>query len=272
VVGMTKDNQKLDRSVIVTGASRGLGRAMAIGLLRAGARVALVCTGPSAPLEATLRMAREIAPESHWICSYGDLRDPADCGRVASEAHAAFGAVDALVNNAAVPNNGEGAPFWEIKTEDWLRVAHTNCDTVFFMSRSVAPSMIARGQGKIINISTSDRTMARPRFSPYGPSKAFVETCTRMWSKELDGTGVTMNVLAPGGVVDTAADVTGQASVGKTFLSPSVMAPPLLWLVGEGSDGVTGQRFIANLWDETLEITARVAKARQSGIDAPRIM
>ena len=269
---MTEFPSVARRSVIVTGASRGLGRAMAIGLLRAGARVTLACTGPSAPLDKTLELAAAAAPRAQYLCAFGDLREPDDCDRVTAQARDAFGTIDALVNNAAVPNSGDGPPFWDLGTDYWTKVTRTNCDTVFFMSRSVAPAMIAAGFGKIVNISTSDRSMVRPRFSPYGPSKAFVEACTRAWAGELAGSGVTMNVLCPGGVVDTAADVTGVAATGKKFLPPSIMVPPLLFLLSDESNSVTGQRFLANLWDEKLPLDARIAAARQDGAELPRIM
>src|SRR3954470_21435338 len=97
-----------ERRVIVTGASRGLGRAMAIGLLKAGARVTLACTGPSAPLDKTLELAAAAAPRAQRICAFGDLRKSEDCARVAAETREAFGTIDALVNNAAVPNSGDG--------------------------------------------------------------------------------------------------------------------------------------------------------------------
>jgi NAD(P)-dependent dehydrogenase (short-subunit alcohol dehydrogenase family) len=245
---------------------------MVLGLLRAGAQVVLACTGKSKPLDVTLELAVGVAPRERAFTVFGDLRDADACARMAAEARAAFGAIDVLVNNAAVPMNGAGPPFWKIAPEDWSRVSHTNCDSVFFMSRSVAPSMIERGSGKIINVSTSDRTMVRPGFSPYGPSKAFVEACTRLWAGELSGTGVSMNVLSPGGVVDTAADVTGVAATGKSFLAADVMVPPLLWLCSSLSDGISGQRFLANLWNPDLPLSERIETARQSGAEVPRIM
>lgn len=168
---MSAFSSVVNRSVIVTGASRGLGPAMALGLLAAGANVTFACTGPSVPLEETLRRAEAVAPRARWAFAFGDLRDPADCEGVTTTATAAFGQVDVLVNNAAIPNNGEGEPFWNIRAEDWLRIAHTNCDSVFFMSRSVTPGMLERRFGKIINISTSDRTMIRSRFAPYAPAR-----------------------------------------------------------------------------------------------------
>lgn len=244
---------------------------MTIALLRAGARVALVSRGPSAPLDETLRRAALVAPPTQWVCAHGDLRDPGDCERVASEATRALGPVDVLVNNAAIPNVGEGEPFWRISTQDWVTTTRTNCDSVFFMSRAVAPGMIARGFGKIVNVSTSDRSMARPRFSPYGPSKAFVETCTRMWAKELEGTGVTMNVLIPGGAVDTQADLTGKPGAGK-YQPAEVIAPALLWLASDASNGRNGEKYVANLWDENLAPDASAEAARQAGVETPRIL
>jgi NAD(P)-dependent dehydrogenase (short-subunit alcohol dehydrogenase family) len=261
-----------DRVVLVTGASRGLGRAMALGLLAAGARVLLASTGPSKALEATLTEASALAPPSRYATAFGDLREPEACEGVAAQAVSTFGRLDALINNAAVPNQGEGPRFWDISPDDWRRIARTNCDTVFFMSRCVAPIMMRQGGGKIVNVSTSGRTMARARYTPYGPSKAFIEACTRAWAGELEGSGVTMNVLLPGGVVDTAADVTGVAAQGRSFLQASVMAAPILWLVSGASDGVTGRRFVAARWDETLPLAQRIEAACEDGAPEPRIL
>jgi 3-oxoacyl-[acyl-carrier protein] reductase len=245
---------------------------MALGALEAGARVIFASSGPSAPLDATIERAKAIGPQERWLSVYGDLRNPDDCERVARDAAGKFGAIDALVNNAAIPNNGDGEPFWKIATEDWARVVRTNVDTVFFMARAVAPAMIARGSGRIINVSTSARTMVRPRFSPYGPTKAFMDAATRLWAGELEGTGVSMNVLAPGGVVDTASDVTGVAGAGKSYLPADVMVAPLLWLLSKDAAGINGQRFVASQWDETLPLEQRIERARESRGANPQIM
>jgi NAD(P)-dependent dehydrogenase (short-subunit alcohol dehydrogenase family) len=260
------------RAVVVTGASRGLGRAMAVGLAQAGARVAVVASRPSPQLDETMAQLASVGGAPPAIQTIGDLQDPAACERIAAEVLAAFGAIDVLVNNAGVPNVGPGAPFWRVDVDEWRRMAHTNMDGVFFMARSVAPSMIAQGHGKIINVSTSDRTMVRKHLSPYGPSKAFVEACSRIWAQDLADTGVTVNVLLPGGVVDTAADVTGVATPGRSFLPASVMVPPLLWLASDQSNGHNGERFIASLWDDSLPLAQRIEAARQAGVDLPRIM
>ena len=245
---------------------------MVLGLVRAGARVAIVARGESPQLDETLAQAEALGARSQVVSALGDLRNPSSCERIAADALAAFGRIDVLVNNAGVPNVGPGAPFWQVSADQWQRISHTNTDGVFFITRAVAPLMIAQKFGKIVNVSTSDRTMVRRNFSPYGPSKAFVEACSRVWAQDLSDTGVTLNVLLPGGVVDTAADVTGIATQGRTFLPASVMVPPLLWLASDASNAHTGERFVASRWDESLPLAARIKAARESGADAPRIM
>ena len=259
------------RCVVITGGSRGLGRAMSLALMRAGARTAIVATGDSAPLCETLAQAQAAFGHTPFV-ALGDLRDPDDCKRMAVELVAGLGRVDALVNNAGVPNVGPGAPFWKIEADYWLRMSHSNMDGVFFLTKELVPAMIERGFGRIVNVSTGDRTMVRKNLAPYGPSKAFVEAASRIFAQDLDGTGVTVNVLLPGGAVDTIADVTGEATQGKTFLSADVMNDPLLWLVSDLSEGHSGQRFVGSLWNEDLPLPDRIAAARQDGADAPAIM
>jgi len=245
---------------------------MVLGLAQAGARVAIVARGSSAPLDLTLAQLDSLDAQSQVITALGDLRDPSACERIAADVSAAFGKVEVLVNNAAVPNVGPGAPFWRADVDEWRRISQTNTDAIFLMTRAVTPMMIAQGFGKIINVSTNHRTMVRTHASPYGPSKAFVEACSRIWAQELAGTGVTLNVLLPGGAVDTSADVTGVATPGRDFLPASVMVPPLLWLVSDESNSHSGERFVASLWDESLPLEARIERARQCGADEPRIM
>lgn len=259
------------RCVVVTGGSRGLGRAMTLALMRAGAGTAVVATADSAPLRETLAQAQAAFGQAPFV-TLGDLRRPDDCARMARELVGGLGRVDALVNNAGVPNVGPGAPFWKIDADYWLRMAHSNMDGVFFLTKELVPAMIERGFGRIVNLSTGDRTMVRKHLAPYGPTKAFVEAASRIFAQDLEGTGVTVNVLLPGGAVDTIADVTGQATQGKAFLSPDVMNDALLWLLSDLASDHTGERFVGNLWDEALPLQQRILRARQCGADAPAIM
>jgi len=260
------------RAVVVTGGSRGLGRAMVLGLLQAGARVAIVARGDSKPLAETLRQVDALGARPRVISALGDLANPFACEKIASEVLAAFGRIDVLINNAGVPNVGPGAPFWQIDIDYWQRMSRTNTDGVFFITRAIAPVMIAQKFGKIVNVSTGAGTMVRKHFSPYGPSKAFLEAASRIWAQDLSSTGVTVNVLLPGGAVDTAADVTGVATAGRTFQPASVMVPPILWLASDESNAHNGERFVASRWNESLPLAERIAAARDSGADAPMIM
>ena len=120
---------------------------------------------------------------------------------------------------------------------------------------------------KIINVSTSDQTMVRRGFSPYGPSKAFVEAASRAWAQELAGTGIDVNVLLPGGAADTDLLPPSPDKKGAdgNLLPATIMDEAIVWLVSEAADGHTGERYIGRYWDGP-------DAARDEHIDKPRIM
>lgn len=261
-----------DRIVVVTGGSRGLGRAMALTLAQAGARVAVIATGDSRPLQDMSAQMAAFKPAHEITFIFGDLRVPEDCERMARELKQRLRRVDVLVNNAGIPNIGAGSLFWEVTPENWFRTVETNVNGIFLLTRELAPGMVAQGFGRIVNVSTSASTMVRRMMSPYGPSKAFVEAATRIMAQDLEGTGVTANVLLPGGAVDTQVDLTGVKTVGRTFLSSNVMGPPLLWLASDLSSSHNGQRFIASMWDESEALAVRIQKSRDPSVLVPQIM
>ncbi len=244
---------------------------MAVSLASAGARVAVVASRQSPQLDETMLRLRA-AGAGRVMAVTADLRRPQDCERIVGEVTDAFGRVDVLVNNAAISMAGPGEPVWRADIEEWRRMVATNVDSPFFMLRAVAPAMVARRFGKIINVSTGLGTMVRKLYAPYGPSKAFLEAASRIWAQELAGTGVTVNVLLPGGAVDTAADVTGHPTPGRTFQPATVMNAPILWLASDLSNGHTGERFVASRWDEGKPLDERIAAARQDGAGEPQIM
>lgn len=252
-----------DRRIVITGGSRGLGRAMLLALMRAGAHTAFVATRQSSHLRETLTLAAEIEDAPAPLVILGDLTQPDDCEHMAHDIFARLGGVDGIVNNAGVPNVGPGAPFWEVSASEWRRMSHTNTDGIFFLTKALVPHMIARGSGRIVNISTSDRTLVRKRLAPYGPTKAFVEAASLIFAQDLEGSGVTVNVLVPGGAVDTQSDVSGVATRGKAFLPAEIMNEPLLWLLSDDANGHSGERFVATLWDKNLPIAERIRAARQ---------
>ena len=146
------------------------------------------------------------------------------------------------------------------------------------MARAITPHLVKQGHGKIINISTSLQTMVRTGYAPYGPSKAALEAMTRVWAQDLNNTGVTVNVLLPGGATDTALlpDMANKRGADGQLLSPSLMRSPILWLCADDSNGHTAERFIAKAWQIEAESNsdpkAAAISARDSTGEAPRLL
>jgi 3-oxoacyl-[acyl-carrier protein] reductase len=239
---------------------------MALGLARAGVRVIATAARERGEIEVVARESENIVP------LVADVSREEDCVRAVAEATSRFGRLDVLVNNAGrgmkyVSEHFMTEPtrFWDVDPATWRMVIDTNVNGPFLMARAAAPVMRAARWGRIVNVSVSSQTMQRSGFSPYGPSKAALESETIIWAEDLAGSGVTVNALLPGG-----ATLTGMipddypAELRAKLLPPEVMVPPLLWLVSERSDGVTGMRFNAAQWRADLPENEAVAMARDN--------
>jgi 3-oxoacyl-[acyl-carrier protein] reductase len=264
------------RVAIVTGAARGLGKTMAAGLVRAGAAV-LLTDVDAAALADTVAEIKSSAAGGKVSGVAGDITVAADCTRVIDAAVAEFGALHVLVNNAGKgPVHVERSPktvslkFWEADPDVWQQVIVTNVNGTFLMARQAVPHLIRSGSGRIVNVTTSLPTMQRPANSPYGVSKVAIEAETLIWAQDLEGTGVTVNSLIPGGAADT--DFVHQEArqrlrqEGRALLPPVVMVAPIIWLASRLSDGVTGARFVGKLWDERLPPDEAAARAREAPV------
>jgi NAD(P)-dependent dehydrogenase (short-subunit alcohol dehydrogenase family) len=275
---------RLDGTVaIVTGAARGLGRAMATGLVRAGADVVFADIDAAALVDATAAAGQPNGGRALGIRC--DITSRTGCEQLVGETLNRFGALHVLVNNAAKGQvhlerspNTRSLKFWESDPDIWQDVIVTNINGTFLMARAAVPAMLhasrpGGGFGRIINITTSLPTMQRRNNSPYGVTKAAIEAETLIWSQELKDTGVTVNSLIPGGAADTdfvhESSRKDLAAMGRTLLPPSVMVPPVLWLASRASDGVTGARFVGKLWDDTLPPDDAAAKAREPSVLLP---
>ncbi len=253
------------RVAIVTGSGRGLGRAMVLGLARTGARVVAIASREIHEIES---VARE-AGEDRVLALAADVTRPEDCQRVVDATCRRFGGLHLLVNNAGrgmkyISERFLDHPtrFWEADPETWRMIIDTNVNGPFFMARAALPVFLAQGWGRIINISMNHATMSRRGFSPYGPSKAALESETLIWAKDLEGTGVTVNALLPGGATATGMiPENASPEVKSRLLSPEIIVAPLLWLVSEDSDGVTGRRVDASRWQPGLATGANIANA-----------
>ena len=263
------------RAVLVTGGARGLGRSVALALAGAGARVCVTGSRPSAEL-AEMSEALRAAGAADALALVADVTDAAACQRAAQSTEAAFGRIDVLVNNAgrgmrlvSERFTTEPTRFWETPPEAWARIVETNATGPFLMARAVVPGMVARGFGKVINVSTSAQTMVRRGYAPYGPSKAFLEAASRVWAQDLEGTGVEVTVLLPGGATDTDLLPGGPNRRGAdgNLLPVTVMDEAALWLASDLSTGANGARIIGRLWDP-----ADPSAARDDGGAPPRLL
>jgi 3-oxoacyl-[acyl-carrier protein] reductase len=241
------------RVAIVTGAGRGLGRAMALGMAQAGIRVVATAARERAEIDA---VAAE-AGEGMVLPVLADVTREADAHRVVAAALETFGRLDILVNNAGrgmkyVSETFMTRPtrFWEVEPDTWRMVIDTNVNGPFLMARAAVPHMVRAGWGRIVNISVSHSTMRRPGFSPYGPSKAALESETIIWAEDLRGTGVTVNALLPGGATRTGMLPDALPPDARAaLLDPAIVVPPLLWLVSDAANAISGRRVTANQWD-----------------------
>jgi NAD(P)-dependent dehydrogenase (short-subunit alcohol dehydrogenase family) len=242
---------------IVTGAGRGLGQVMTLGLLEAGARVAAVEIDAPA-LEETESGADQRGAGERIQGVVADITRDDSAPKIVRATMEHFGRLDILINNAGINTSllrAEGQPvgkFWEVTPAEFRRVIDVNVVAVFLMTRAALPVMLKQSWGRIINVTTSLDTMYRAKMQPYGGSKAASEAHLLAMAQELEGTGVSANVLVPGGAADTRMVSRVQTPDRAKLIPPEVMVAPLIWLCSNASDGVNGQRFIGMRWDKNL--------------------
>ena len=244
-----------NRFAIVTGGGRGLGRTMALGLLEHGVSV-LAVDRDQAPLDEITQIAS--SAKGKLVTLAQDLTAANADRHVEQAAMDAFGKIDILINNAGMGQSviwpehwRTPLRFWNIELDQWKQFFELNTHALFMMSRRVVPHMVGARWGRIINVTTSLGSMLRAGFAPYGASKAAAESLSRIMSEELAGTGVTVNVLTPGGLTNTAANPGAPFDRSK-MIQPEVMLPPLKWLISDEAGNVTGRRFVATRWDPSL--------------------
>jgi 3-oxoacyl-[acyl-carrier protein] reductase len=251
-----------DTIAIVTGGLRGLGRAMTLGLMERGHRVAAI-GHIATDIDEMLALAGLNA--ERLLPLVADLRQPAECDRVFASTQERFGGDPGiLVNNAGLTftyidptrfRREQPQRFWECGDDIIQAVMDTNYVAADQMARRAVPLMLRAGWGRVVNVTTKLDTMNRAGSSPYGPSKAALEMATEIWAKELAGTGVTVNIVNPGAGANTpgmAVEMRARsaASAVPLLVEPDDMVAPLLFVVSRSADGVNGFRFDANNWHQ----------------------
>jgi NAD(P)-dependent dehydrogenase (short-subunit alcohol dehydrogenase family) len=233
------------RVALVTGASRGIGRAIALALGDAGADVAC-CARSRDPVEETAEDIRSRGSRAGGFAM--DVTRAPDIDRTMREVEAALGPVDILVNNAGITLEKKSV---EVTDAEWERVLATNLTSMFRLARSVAPAMIARGSGKIINVGSMYGALGVPRYAAYCASKAAVEALTRSLGAEWARHGIQVNCLAPGYMnTDIPREAMADEKRRTLFLSkvparrigePGEAGPLAVYLASAASNFMTGQ-------------------------------
>ena len=257
----------LDRVVALTGAAGGLGRAMAAGLVGAGYAVVLI-DRDGAVLEQLASELRARHRQARVASLAGDLADVDAIGSLAQAAKGAFGRVDALVNNAGLGLDRirrdfmqRPIAFWEVEPALIEQFFAVNGLAPFLLAHAVVGDMMAQSFGRIVNVTTSLDSMIRKGFAPYGGSKASLEAHSAIMAADLEGTGVTVNVLVPGGPADTAMIPAETGFARARLIPPSAMVTPLLFLLSDAAAEVTGHRVLAARWQEKPGGRAALADA-----------
>lgn len=263
------------RVIIMTGGDRGLGRSMALAQARCGAKLVIA----SVDQAGCQRVAAEIdgiAGSGHGLAVATDITQLEQCRRLVAQTLETFGRCDVLFNNArrlmrgpGLPPAGNSLPFYETDPEIYGQTITVNVIGTFFMARAATEHFRASGSGKIINISTSRRNFSGPRNSPYGVTKAAVESQSLIWARDLDGSAVTVNSLLPGGAADT--DPTRPQKEGQVLLPVDIMDPLAVWLASEQSDGANGCRFVGKLWNPDLPPSEAAHGAREEPVFAEQV-
>ena len=253
------------RTVLITGAALGIGRSLAIALAKARAALVLVDIAADA-LASTASSIEKFG--GRVLVKATDVTDADSVAALREESRHAFGGVDVLVNNAAIgphvvsPRYLIDKPkFWTISDDIWLGMLRVNVFGPQLMTRHFVVDMLKRGWGRIVNITTSLDTMYRSGTGGYGPCKAALEAATRIMAQDLADTGVTANVLVPGGPVNTRMVPEESGFSKDELIQPGQMNDPLLWLCSDESNGINGIRIVARKWRVDQPLERRLAEA-----------
>ena len=241
---MENSSELLHKVCLVTGSSRGLGRALALAFARQGASV-VINSRPASAMELadTERQLKVLGAPVLSVTA--DVSKRSDVERLAGEALARFGRVDVLVNNASALGPTPMPYLIDYPIDDFEAVLRTNLSGPFMLTRALVGQMLGRGSGSIINISSDAGVVGYPTWGAYGVSKAAIDHLSRTWAAELEGTGVRVNSVDPGDMdtaMKRASEPSGDAS---QWAKPETVTPVFLYLASDASAAVSGQRLSA---------------------------
>lgn len=237
-------NETLTRCALVTGGSRGIGRAVCLELARAGFAIAVNYAGNQQAAQETAEACRALGVKAEIFAA--DVSRPEECARLFEEVLAAFGRVDVLVNNAGVTRDNL---ILRLSEEDFDKVLDTNLKGAFFCCKAAARPMMKQRFGRIINLTSVVGLRGNPGQTNYSASKAGLIGLTKSLAKELASRGITANAVAPG-FIDTdmtrampeaaKAAMNGTIPLGRPG-QPEEVARAVAFFASEESGYITGQ-------------------------------
>src|SRR5437588_12580965 len=234
------------KGVLITGASQGLGAALAESVARAGARIALVARGSEA-LEKTAARIRAAGGEAHALPA--DVADKRAVHGIAGAAAALVGPIEVLVHNASTLGPVPLRLLLDTECEDLEAVLQTNLVGPFRLTKIVAGAMALRGAGVIAHISSDAAVEPYPRWGAYGVSKAAQDHLSRILAAELDGTGVRVLAVDPG-EMDTVMHADAVPDADRAALQrPAGVAARIVAMIEDDARAASGARLVASSWE-----------------------
>ncbi len=233
-----------EKTALVTGASRGIGRAAALELAKAGAKVAVNFAGNRTAAEEVVSMIEAAGGQAMLV--QADVGNAADVDAMVKAVVERFGRIDILVNNAGITRDNL---IMRMKEEDWDAVIHTNLKGIFNCTKAVSKLMMKQRYGRIINMASVVGVMGNAGQANYAAAKAGVIGFTKSMAKELASRNITVNAVAPGYIsTDMTANLTEQVRLDmqsqiplQRLGNPEDVAAAVLFLVSPGADYITGQ-------------------------------
>ena len=245
---------KLDgKDILITGASQGLGREMALRFAREGARALSLVARHADKLNAVRDEVLKIAPKVDIVTIEADVSKSRDIERIVATTLAQFkGALDVLVNNASTIGPSPMPNLLDYPVEDFREVLDTNLIGPFLLIKNALPAMIERG-GSIINVTSDAGQVGYPGWGAYGISKFGLEGMSQTWASELEDTNVRVNWVDPGNM-NTAMHRAAEPEEDPTeWANPADVTDVFVFLASDESKGITGKRFQAQeQWKATL--------------------
>lgn len=231
-----------DKIALITGASRGLGRALALAFAREGANLILCARGKKA-LDAVAKEAQKLGVKV--LATEADVSKKQDVERLVATALLTFDQIDILVNNASILGPSPMPYLIDYPTDAFEEVLRINTISPFMVTKALLPSMIQRGQGSIINVSSEAGATGYPGWGAYGISKSALDLMSETWAAELEGSGVRVNAVDPGDMDTEMHALAYPDEDPSQFAKPEQLTEIFVHLASDESRDITGQRFLA---------------------------